>query len=134
MSSADHVTSDSTIAEGTNGSDSVPPVPTAAGLAEVRREHGWSPVYAAYRRRYRDYWRICDCPGKRGSRRHTSKCELPPRNDGIKGPDAITQGNEKHPKVIQYDLSGFPSRKLNPGASTPWLKKQYVRLPWTQGL
>ena len=106
MSSAGNVTNDSIIVEGTNGSDSVQPVPTAAGLAEVRREHGWSPIYAKYRRRYRDYWRICDCPGKRGSRRHTTKCELPPRNDGIKGPDANTQGNGER-ETLQYDLLGY---------------------------
>ena len=112
MSSADPVTSDSTIAVGTNGSVSVPDVPTAAGLAEVLREHGWSPIYANYRRRYRDYWRICDCPGKRGNRRHTSKCELPPRPNGVKGPDAITQGNGEG-RSIQYDLYGSTSYSIS---------------------
>jgi hypothetical protein len=112
MSSADHVTSDSIIAEGTNGSDSVPGVPTAAELAEVLREHGWSPIYAAYRRRYRDYWRICECPGKRGKRRHTTKCELPPRTDGVKGPNAITQGNGEG-RSIQYNLTGSTSYSLS---------------------
>ena len=113
MSSAERVTGDSIIATGTNGSDSVPDVPTAAGLAAVLREHGWSPIYAKVRRQYMDYWRICDCPGKRGNRRHTSKCQLPPRPNGIKGPDANTQGNGVRGS-IQYELTGYVTYKLSP--------------------
>ena len=127
MSSVDRVTSGFTTEQGTNSSDSGRSVLTANDAAANAVERERSGHNARYR--------VCNCSahGVR-PKGHSIKCPARPRVDGVKGPYAKTQGNEKYPKVIQVDLSGFPSRKLNPGATTPWLKKHYVRLPWTQGL
>jgi hypothetical protein len=127
MSSVGPVTSGSITAEETNSNSSGRSVLTANDAARKQVERERSGHNARYR--------VCNCSahGVR-PKGHSIKCPARPRVDGVKGPYAKTQGNEKHPKSIQLDLSGFPSRGLNPGASTPWLKKHYVRLPWTQGL
>ena len=127
MSSADPVTSGFITDQGTNSNSSGRSVLTANDAARMSVERERSGHNARYR--------VCNCSahGVR-PKGHSIKCPAHSRVDGIKGPNATTQGNEKHPKSIQLDLSGFPSRTLNPGASTPWLKKHYVRLPWTQGL
>ena len=126
MSSADRVTSGSTTDQGTNSSDSGRSVLTANDAAAKAVERERSGHNARYR--------VCNCSahGVR-PKGHSIKCPARPRVDGIKGPYAKTQGNEE-PRSLQVDLTGYPSKALNPGTTLGFRKKHYVRLPWTQGL
>jgi hypothetical protein len=126
MSSADHVTRDSIIDQGTDSKSSGRSVLTANDAARMAVERERSGHNARYR--------VCNCSahGVR-PKGHSIKCPARPRVDGVKGPYAKTQGNEER-RGVQLDLTGFPSLALNPGTTSGFRKKHYVRLPWTQGL
>ena len=126
MSTADPVTSGFITEQGTNSNSSGRSVLTANDAARKQVEREQSGHNARYR--------VCNCSahGVR-PKGHSIKCPARARVDGIKGPYAKTQGNEK-PKSLQVDLQGYPSKALNPGTTSGFRKKHYVRLPWSQWL
>ncbi len=106
MSSADHVTSDFTIAEGTSGKDSERPA-LLVGVAEAAEIHGHgSREHCAALESHRKRWRLCNCNAYRTRPKgHSTKCRsYRPSGWSRKGAtDNYTEGGR-----FQVDLTGMP--------------------------
>ena len=106
MSSADHVTSDSTIAVGTSGKDSERRV-LPADVAEAVEKHGHgSREHCAALKSHRERYRICNCNAYRTRPKgHSTKCRsYRPSGWSRKGAtDNYTEGGG-----YQLDLAGVP--------------------------
>ncbi len=124
MSSADHVTSDSIIAEGTSGKDSERPA-LLVGVAEAAETHGHgSREHCAALESHRKRWRLCNCNAYRTRPKgHSTKCRsYRPSGWSLKGAtDNYTEGESS----VQYNLTGWTSFSL----SSDLTRKQRFALP-----
>ena len=126
MSSADPVTSDSTIAEGTSGKDSERHV-RLADVAEAARIHGHgSREHCGALESHRQRYRLCNCNAYRTRPKgHSTKCRsYRPSGWSSKGAtDNYTEGDG-----FQYDLYGMPiSTRYGPMARSVNRKKSMIR-------